>query len=554
MVIKMFRKNDVTVKQMNLFSKESTWPDYKLKRIKEGWPEIFRTQIMPNIDEEPYVVLYSEKGSRPNTPVNILVSILIIKSLLGYSDERMIDGVLFDEQVQYALGTLDYAVQPISKNMISNFRMKIFNYEKETGINLFADTLKKINDNLLKMTEIDTSLKRADSLMISSSCKNMTRTELIYKVNELFIKLLDKKEKKISKKYINYLKKDNEVEVLYKTVETEISGKLTMLLNESIDLYETYKDDKELNNTEQFNNLKRLINDQYDNNKKGPKNGKEIKPTSMQTPFDKDATYRFKYKGNKGYVGNVVEAVDNKKKLSLITSWDIAPNVKSDAEFMKEMIEGKKEDVEETIVVDAAYYSNDLRFLAEENNVKIHPTDLTGSKEIEITNLSEFKINENNMIEKCPLGKLAKISKYDEKRNMIYADFEKEECVNCRCQNNCVVKILKTKAKLTKSLNQIERAKLMAERNTEEYKEISHIRSGIEGIPSVLRRKYNIDNRGSKGLPYLCMVYSASLISINIKRIVKYGNKILKEKDNHSIFPRLLLSILKLLKIQLYTC
>ena len=59
MVMMMFRKNDLSNKQMNLFTKESSWTDYKLKRIKQGWPEIFRSKIMPNIDEEPYKVLYS---------------------------------------------------------------------------------------------------------------------------------------------------------------------------------------------------------------------------------------------------------------------------------------------------------------------------------------------------------------------------------------------------------------------------------------------------------------------------------------------------------------
>ena len=549
----MFRKNDVSNDQMNLFSKENNWSEYKKKRLKQSWAEVFRTKIMPNINEEPYRVLYSDVGSRPNTPVNILVGLLIIKPLTGDSDDSLLDTVFFNEKVQYALGILNDDEDLISKNMISNFRMRIFNYEAETGINLFDNTLKEINDYLLEMTKIDKKLKRVDSLMISSSCKDMTRTELIYKVNEMFIKLLKKKNKKIAGKFKNYLEQDNEIKVLYQTKESEIHAKLTMLLNESIDLYKRYKNDKEVNETEEFKNLERLINDQYDNDKKAPKDGKDIKPISMQTPYDKDATYRFKYKSNKGYVGNVVEAVDQEKELALITDWDVASNVKSDKEFMKEMIEKKETKEKEIIVADAAYYSKELKDLAEEKNTEIHPTDLTGYREKE-TILNEFEVNEDNTVEACPIGEKALSSKYDEQNNMLYADFEKEKCVNCSRREKCPIKLLKNKAKLAKSLNQIERAQLMAKRNTEEYKKISHVRSGIEGIPSVLRRKYNIDHRGSKGLPYLRMLFSSSMLAINIKKITKYENKPSKKGSTNPVLANLLLTTLKFLKLQKSYC
>lgn len=528
----MFRKNDVRNEQRTMFSKTESWTEYQKKRIIQGWPELFRTKIMPYIDEEPYAVLYSTKGSRPNTPVNFMIGILILKSLLGLSDEEVLDAVLFNEQVQYALGTIDYEEQPISKNMTSNFRMKLFNYEQENGINLFENTLREINEKLLELSKIDRSLKRADSLMISSSCKKMTRTELVYKVNEKFIKMLDKKGQKLSKEYKKYLEEGNAVDVLYKTKETEISGKLTMLLEQSLKLYKLYKNNKEINNTEEFFNLERLIHDQYDDENQKPKEGKKISPTSMQTPFDKEATYRFKYQGNIGYVGNIVEAVDEEKELALITDWEVAPNVKSDKEFMEEMIE-KKEDKEsaEKIVVDAAYYSAELKEQAEKSNIEIHPTDMTGQKECKETNLHEFEMEEN-VITKCPMKEKPVESKYCESNDMIYAEFEKEKCECCSKKELCPIKILKEKSKLATSKKKIEREKLKAERNTEEYKEVSHIRSGIEGIPSVLRRKYNIDNRGSKGLPYLSMLFSASILSINIKRTVVYQNRINKNNEN----------------------
>lgn len=547
----MFKKNNVKLEQTNLFSKTNEWSDYKLSRLKKGWAETFRATIMPNINEEPYRVLYSDMASRPNTPVNYMVGLLIIKSLMGLSDEELLDAALFNEQVQYALGTLDCVNQPISKNMVSNFRVRIYNYEEKTNINLFEDTMRELNDKIVEISNIDKSLKRVDSLMISSSCKRMTRTELIYKINERMIKLLDKLEENINEELKCYLDEDNSVDVLYRTKEEEIGGKLTMLLNHSLSLFNTYKDNDKVNQTEEFLQLKRLIEDQYNSDENKPKSGKDIKPTSMQTPYDDKATYRFKYKGNIGYVGNVVESIDTEKGLALITNWDVAQNIKSDIEFMEDIIAEKEtsnKDNKELYITDAAYFSSEINVLAQEANIEMHPTDMTGKKDVKETNLSKFELDENNNIVKCPNGNTPIESKYSESKNMVYADFNKKDCSKCLQRDTCPIREFSLKNKLSTSVTQIELAKVRENRNTDEYKQISRLRSGIEGIPSILRRKYNIDNRQTKGLVYLDMVFSSSIVSINIKRITKY-NRLLENNVLNSVLEKrisyLLISIFR---------
>lgn len=550
----MFRINNMSVEQMTLTSKMNEWSDYKLKRMKNSWAEVFRARIMPNIKENEYSVLYSDTASRPNTPVNYMVGLLIIKSLMNLSDEELFDEAIFNEQVQYALGTLDYVNQPLSKNMISNFRMRICEYENKTGINLFDNTMHQLNDILIEISKIDKSLKRADSLMISSACKKMTRTELIYKVNERLIKLLNKLNLNISDEFKNYLNEDNQVEVLYRTKEEEIGGKLDMLLKHSIALYNEYKDTQLINETEEFKQLQRLIEDQYDNKNNTPKSGKEIKPTSMQTPYDENATYRYKYEGNVGYVGNVVEAVDTEKELALITDWDVAPNIKSDLQFMEEIIEKKKNtdaDSKETYIVDAAYFSTELNKTANENNIELHPTDMTGHNDSNITNLDKFIVDENNIILECPNGNKPVKCSYRKAKDMIYADFDKCHCDNCPQKDICPIQILKSKNKLSTSKAKVEMAKIRAARNTDEYKEISKLRSGIEGVPSLLRRKYDIDERPTKGLIYLRMSFSAAILSINIRRLTKYENKSSKDTtilSNCTNFSELKNNIYNLIK------
>ena len=60
------------------------------KPIELSWAKVFADEIFPAIDEKRFSVLYSDKASRPNTPVNVIVSALIIKELFDYSDDEMV--------------------------------------------------------------------------------------------------------------------------------------------------------------------------------------------------------------------------------------------------------------------------------------------------------------------------------------------------------------------------------------------------------------------------------------------------------------------------------
>lgn len=52
------------------------------KALENFWAKIFADEIFPAIDEEHFSVLYSDKASRPNAPVNVIIGALIIKRLV----------------------------------------------------------------------------------------------------------------------------------------------------------------------------------------------------------------------------------------------------------------------------------------------------------------------------------------------------------------------------------------------------------------------------------------------------------------------------------------
>ena len=543
----MFRANNVNNEQVDMFGKEIKWTKYMEKRIRRGWSGYFHDVIMPSINEEPYRVLYSkDEASCPNTPVNVLIGLLILKPLINMSDENLIDELLFNEKVQYALHTLNMDKQPISKNSLGNFRAKIFNYEAQTGIDLFERTMKELNEKIIELMKIDSSIQRMDSMMISDSCKTMSRTELVYTVNHNFIKMLDKNKYKIPSKLKNYLDEEYRIDILYRTREDKTLGKLETLLDHSLKLYRQNKHNQEIIKTKEFKNLERLIEDQYDSTNGRPKEGKEIKATSLQTPYDEESTYRYKYGSNKGYVGNINEIVEIKEgerteKPPMISSWQIEQNIVSDIEMLNKEIKGKEKGKLETKIVDAAYYNEEIEKEAEKVNIKIHPTDLTGQKEIK-GNITEFEIKDNQ-IKKCPRGEEPTETKYNKEKGTITAKFKKEVCEKCDHKDFCSVKIKATMSKVETTEKKIKYQQMLIIRTKPEYKAISRIRAGIEGIPSILRNVNKIDRRPVKGKKYLKMQFSSCLISINIKRASKYQDA-LKAKEEKRIILKYPLMII----------
>jgi hypothetical protein len=82
------------------------------KFLNKSWAKAFAENIFPAIKEEDFAILYSEKASRPNTPVNIIIGTLILKELLGLTDDEIMESLIFDIRLQYALHTTSFKEQP----------------------------------------------------------------------------------------------------------------------------------------------------------------------------------------------------------------------------------------------------------------------------------------------------------------------------------------------------------------------------------------------------------------------------------------------------------
>ena len=112
---------------MSIFDSTYGLTEREQKALDRSWAKIFAEDVFPYIDEARFSVLYSEKASRPNTPVNIIVGALIIKELFAISDDEIIDNLMLDLRYQMALHTTSYEEQPFCDKSLSRFRMRYYN-------------------------------------------------------------------------------------------------------------------------------------------------------------------------------------------------------------------------------------------------------------------------------------------------------------------------------------------------------------------------------------------------------------------------------------------
>ncbi len=532
--LKMFCPNYC---QLPLIDPLDQMPKYLRKLLEKGWTKDFREQIFPYINEHRFAVLYSKhSASRPNSPVNIVIGLLILKEVMQLSDEELIGSLHFDNRYQYALNTMHLPVQPVSINTLTNFRERLAKYLAETGIDLIKQEIEDLGGRIAGYLKIDQQLMRMDSLMISSSCKKLSRIELVYSVNHCMVKTLNKlAPEAIPENCKGYLEKGHKNETIYRTRDLEADSKLETLFKQTEALYQAaIAAGGKATSNKAFAILSRFIQEQTISNEGGrffPKPGKDISPESLQNPTDPDATYRQKYGANIGYVANVVNSYDSKNQV--IIHYDLEPNIYSDQKFADDTIKVlSQQDFADNItekknlITDGTYYSDELAQTANIHNIDLIPGELTGVKpNPEKLSYDQFKVDEaNHQVNSCPGGQTPDEAYYDVKGKCYTVKMSKEKCAVCPLQAKCPMKPQKKMNVVYFSEKRYRTDLLRARMSTEEYRKLANSRAGVEGIPSVLRRRYRVDEMPIRGLVRSKIWFGFKIAAMNFKSLLK-GNR-----------------------------
>lgn len=514
--------------QISVFDGYNALSDRTKNFIVKSWANSFANDIFPAINEERFSVLYSENSAtRPNTPVNIIIGALILKELLVLTDDEVLGSVICDMRFQYALHTTSFAEQPLSDRSLSRFRARCYMYEQETGRDLIKEEILALSENIARTMKINPCMKRMDSLMIASNCKNTTRLDVLYTCMSNMTKAVHRTgEDALLAGMLHYLDENDHNKVIYHNKSEETDTKIQQIIDDATKLLaemgEAYFDLPE------YQLLHRVINEQSvvsPDGSRRAKDGKVIASDSLQNPSDPDATYREKAgKGHKGYVGHVVEDFDGEGN-SVVTDYSYESNTHSDSDFCKETIKnnGKQEETL-TIIADGTYGGTENQELAAANNINLVVTSLVGRVPNEIH--AEFVLSEDGtQVITCPAGNKPIRCSYNSVSGMCRVVMERNTCNECPNRDKCKITLQKKSAVVNVSKKMVQRAKQVKLMKTEDYILLSRKRNGVEAVQSVLRRKYHVDDIPVMKKIRSKLFFGFKIMAVNCNKLKRYFQK-----------------------------
>ena len=397
----MFRKNSKSL-QLNIFSSTNSLLSGKSLSIYEdesAWHNIFRQQVTMRIDEEIFRPLYCTNNGAPNAPVRILVAMMILKEAEGISDEKLFENCRFNMLIRSATGLMNADDQVPSDSTYYLFRRKIYDYAKETGINLFEKVFSQITK--AQCVDFDVSGKscRMDSKLLGSNIAWLSRYELVHESLRIFYQQARESSRLTAslKTRLDELLKIKGNKIVYRSTSCELKSKMQktgILVNEVLLLFHD-------SSSEQYRILKQVFNEQYilsEDKVVIAKEKEEISAKSIQSPHDEDCDFRNK-DGNKkkGYSVNVTESCDD-DRLNLITNVSVKKVSTSDVNFLPEGIEKSQDvlpDKIEKVHADGAYHSPANQELCEKERISLHLHAIQGAKgryEFHFSNSGDFSI------------------------------------------------------------------------------------------------------------------------------------------------------------------
>ena len=524
----MFRKNEQH-RQKSFFSGEGLLPAKLRKRLRTSWAGAFYELILCRIDETIFAPLYSEKASRPNVPVNVLVALSILKAGFGWSDKVLYEQVCFNLQVRHALGYHDLRAEIFTLRSVYNFRRRVKEYEEETGIDLMKKVFEQINDEHLELVAVATGWERMDSSQILSNLAKMNRLELLVAVVQTVYKQLPESlEADWAERWSTYLDgrphevcygiPDRELEEHLESIGQELSAVERVLVEEAPE-------------SDILALVTRVLREQYERGTDGAvrlRPGEEVSADSLQSPHDPDATFRVKggepFRG--GYVLNVSETADPENPVQLITDVQVESNHTDDATLMEQSLDDQAErdiDVQQ-VTTDGGYTGPRGEEACEKHDVELRATRMRGGRSAaDKWGWEEYtwEVDGEGIPVRvtCPEGCTADLTP-GKAEDAFIARFDRECCANCRFfKNMCRVQ---DRSRVGPTLYVRARTIKVAQQRQSLHPEDTSIRVVVESTIRSVKRGFRNNKLPVRGLTRARTMILGAATMVNVRRLHQY--------------------------------
>jgi len=532
----MFRKNSKH-QQPALISAASELPEKQRKRLENSWAGTFYKEFFSRIDEASFAVLYSEKDSRPNVPVNVLVGLEALKAGFGWSDQELYENYCYDLQVRYALGYDRLGDGDFEIRSLYYFRERLSKYNAEEGINLLEKAFEKITDAQIVDLKVRTGMQRMDSTQIASNIVSASRLCLLVEAVQRVERILSEADRaRLSEIFAPYIK-DSAGHYTYRVKGKEAQQEHLQQIGQTI-----YVLLQELKSAYAaalaYQVLERIFAENFNlqasspQGESGPraKENTEITSSCLQSVDDLEATYRTKGTGHyKGYVANITETCDPENEIQLITKVQVAPNNVDDGQLLAEALPNLKERTAlETMITDGGYGSEVSDDALQEHEVTLIQTAIRGAQpSAGKFSLSDFVIEQNekgdpNLLT-CPQGHSVPV--LAGRTTGWQVRFDPELCSKCPFQldERCRAKPQKRDPRYLLTFTTHEMRAAQRRKNYLAHQDHSHnLRSAVEATVRSVKHPFPAGKLPVRGQFRITCMAIASAATTNVRRIQRY--------------------------------
>jgi len=516
----MFRKNE-RHQQWPMFGSICELPAKLQRRLEESWADVFYRECFSRIDESLFERLYADMDSRPNTPVNVLLSFEILKAGFGWSDIEAYDHFCFDLQVRYAVGHRNLDEGHFELRTVYNFRRRVLDHYYRTGQDLLGLVFEQVTDEQLQSLGLVTSKVRMDSTQIASNIRNFSRLHLLVEVLRRVRRMLSEVDRARYAEPLGPYVKQSSTKFVYGVSSDDgrkhiarIGQVMSRLVKE---LAANYAKDPT------YALLQRVFEEQFieEDDDWRPRKPEEFRSGTLNSPDDDEATVRRKRNMlYKGYVTNITETCADENPFQLIAMVQTAPNRHTDGGFLETSLLPLKRRLDlDECYTDGGYNKESLYRTMQALDIEHIQTGIQGHSSSSHLSLYLYQIERSDTGEPvrvtCPQGQKVPVTVRRPGRYHAYYDLE--QCQDCPHAQECRAHAYKSRrtliftdydAEIAKRRQRIEAFKV-AGRNP---------RSAVESTVYAVKRPFGakLPVRGRYRVHGLMV---ASAFMVNVRRI-----------------------------------
>ncbi len=541
----MFKKN-VHHLQGDLFSFKTFLSKKSQHELEKSEEKIFYDLIFCNIREDDFEILYSNENSRPNSPINSMVSALILYEKYGWSYEELFKEMRFNLLIRTALGLHTLEEQPFCPATLFNFQNRIKDHFIKTGENLIEKVFDNLTRDQLKLLKLKTNIQRADSFLVSSNIRNYSRLQLLIEVLLRFYRELSDEDKQDFQDSFTIYLQQSSGQYVYKLKKTAIPHEIKMLGQLYHRVYLEYFDSYQDN--EIFQILERVYKEHYQlvEERIEVVANEDLHSGILQSPDDLDGTYRNKRGSEyRGESITLTETCHPDNPLDLIIDTVVQANNVDDSVVLNNRIDEIKQKTP-----DLDEFHTDGGFGSSANDKKmqelkiIHVQTAVRGPDAKVS-ISIEKISDEEYEVSCPHQTV----KSEPTKTRHKATFNIEKCASCELANDCPAHRMKhNRTYYFTDQNYLLKAR---QKNIENIpKDRRHLRPNVEASVNEFTCKLPRGKLKVRGLFRTMMWALLKSIGINFGRIYRYlmnGNKNLINAAKFSDIFRFFLSFVIML-------